>query len=115
MRILYFAAVAEKVGETQENISLPPEVRDVRGLLTWLRGRGADWEKALAEGRVIGFVIGEDAEMAERRFYAAFAERTPERAADKTPVEPVYATPVRRGPPSSSDVIGLFPEPGAKR
>lgn len=52
MRILYFAAVAEKVGETQENIPLPPEVRDVRGLLVWLRGRGADWEKALAEGRV---------------------------------------------------------------
>ncbi len=52
MRILYFATVAEKVGETQENIPLPPEVRDVRGLLTWLRGRGVEWEQALAEGRV---------------------------------------------------------------
>ena len=26
-----------------------------------------------------------------------------------------YSTPVRRGPPSPSDVIGLFPEPGAQR
>ena len=52
MRILYFATVAEKVGETQENIPLPPEIHDVRGLLAWLRRRGADWEQALAEGRV---------------------------------------------------------------
>ena len=29
------------------------------------------------------------------------------------PAEPHYAAPVRRGPPSGSDVIGLFPEPGA--
>lgn len=60
----------------------------------------------------LGFVVGEDAEMAERRFYAAWAERTPERAADKPPTESGYATPVRRGPPQPSDVIGLFPEPG---
>jgi molybdopterin synthase sulfur carrier subunit len=52
MRILYFAKVAEKVGETQETVTLPPEVRDVRGLLAWLRGRGADWDKALADDRV---------------------------------------------------------------
>ncbi len=63
----------------------------------------------------LGFVVGEDAEMAERRFYAAWAERTPERAADKPAMEPGYTAPVRRGPPSPSDVIGLFPEPGAPR
>lgn len=63
----------------------------------------------------LGFVIGEDAEMAERRFYAAWAERMPVRAADKPQTEPSYATPVRRGPPQPSDVIGLFPEPGAPR
>ncbi len=61
----------------------------------------------------LGFVVGEDAEMAERRFYAAWAERTPERAADKPAMESGYTPPVRRGPPSPSDVIGLFPEPGA--
>jgi hypothetical protein len=60
----------------------------------------------------LGFVVGEDAEMAERRFYAAWAERAPERAADKLPMEPGYTAPVRRGAPSPSDVIGLFPEPG---
>lgn len=52
MRILYFAKVAEQVGETQETVALPPQVVDVRGLLAWLRSRGGHWERALADGRV---------------------------------------------------------------
>ena len=45
--------------------------------------------------------------MAERRFYAEWAKRA---VPVKLP-EPKYATPVWRGAPSPSDVIGLFPEP----
>ena len=63
----------------------------------------------------LGFVIGEDSEMAERRFYAEWAKRAAVPAASVAPPEPKYATPVLRGPPSPSDVIGLFPEPGAPR
>jgi hypothetical protein len=68
--------------------------------------------------KTVGFVIGEDAEMAERRFFAAWAERaaeTPEvpaAASTSAPPKPVYTAPMRRGPPSGNDVIGLFPEPG---
>jgi hypothetical protein len=64
--------------------------------------------------KTLGFVIGENAELAERHFYAAWAKRA-EPPASFTPPEPQYATPVRRGPPSPTDVIGLFPEPGLKR
>jgi hypothetical protein len=65
---------------------------------------------------MLGFVIGEDAEMAERRFFGEWGKR----AAGALPnppasPEPRYSTPMRRGPPSPSDVIGLFPEPGAQR
>jgi hypothetical protein len=69
-----------------------------------LEGRG--W-------KTLGFVVGDDAEAAERRFYAEWAKRANETAPPAAPPEPKYATPVRRGPPSGSDVIGLFPEPGA--
>ena len=62
--------------------------------------------------KCLGFVVGEDSEMAERRFYAELAKRVD---APVAPPEPKYATPVWRGPPSPSDVIGLFPEPGAPR
>ena len=63
---------------------------------------------------MLGFVIGEDTEAAEQRFFAEWAKR-----ADKVPAtpstgpEPRYAVPLRRGTPSPSDVIGLFPEPGS--
>jgi hypothetical protein len=62
----------------------------------------------------LGFVVAEDAEMAERRFFAKWQNRSPD--VPSVPVtEPKYSTPVRRGPPSPSDVIGLFPEPGGQR
>jgi len=58
----------------------------------------------------LGFVVGEDAETAERRFFVEWQKRTANMS-PPPPVEPKYSTPVRRGPPSPSDVIGLFPEP----
>ena len=72
------------------------------------------WTLARHGWKTLGFVIGEDQEIAERRFYAAWAERAHDRPAPP-PAEPHYATPVWRGPPSGNDVIGLFPEPGAPR
>ncbi len=64
----------------------------------------------------LGFVVGEDAEMAERRFFAEWAQRTADTAVTPQALSaPGYSTPVRRGPPTPSDVIGLFPEPGGQR
>jgi hypothetical protein len=67
--------------------------------------------------RMLGFVVGEDVEMAERRFFAEWAKESNTRAsappAPPAAQEPRYAAPVRRGTPS--DVIGLFPEPGSGR
>lgn len=68
---------------------------------------------------MLGFVVGEDVEMAERRFFAEWARQSNTRAsvppAPAAAPEPRYAAPVRRGTPSPSDVIGLFPEPGGGR
>ena len=62
----------------------------------------------------LGLVVAEDAEMAERRFFAEWQKHAAD--APSVPVsEPRYSAPVRRGPPSPSDVIGLFPEPGGQR
>jgi Protein of unknown function (DUF2628) len=69
------------------------------------------WTLTRRGWKTLGFVIGEDAEIAERRFYAEWAKRAGD--APAAPPEPRYTTPVRRGPPSGNDVIGLFPEPRA--
>jgi hypothetical protein len=76
------------------------------------------WRWTLTRRRwsALGFVVGEDAEMAEQRFFASWAKPAVELSASRpTPPAPGYSTPVRRGPPSPSDVIGLFPEPGGQR
>ena len=63
----------------------------------------------------LGFVVGEDRDVAERRFFTHWAARG--QSAAQPPLEPVVtrAPPVRRGPPTGRDVIGLFPEPGQNR
>jgi hypothetical protein len=62
----------------------------------------------------LGFVVAEDAETAERRFFAKWQKRSAD-GPSVSATEPKYSTPVQRGPPSPSDVIGLFPEPGGQR
>jgi hypothetical protein len=64
----------------------------------------------------LGVVSGDDLEDAERRFFDAWLQRTNSTAGGpRAPAAgPASAVPVRRGP-SGSDVIGLFPEPGARR
>ena len=62
----------------------------------------------------LGFVVAEDAETAERRFFAEWQKRATD-APSAPATEPKYSALVRRGPPSPSDVIGLFPEPGGQR
>ena len=64
----------------------------------------------------LGVVSGDDIEDAERRFFDAWLQRT-----NSTPGVPraptpgsASAAPIWRGP-SGSAVIGLFPEPGARR
>ena len=70
------------------------------------------WTLARRGWRTLGFVVGDDEENAERRFFAAWTSRAATPPAPRPAAEPNYATPVRRGQPSGSDVIGLFPEPG---
>jgi hypothetical protein len=67
--------------------------------------------------RNVGIVVGDDVESAEHRFFDAWANRT---LAERPSVDgvprassPAMAVPMARRP--SSEVIGLFPQPGAPR
>ena len=40
MKLLYFAWLRARIGHAEEELTLPPEVRDVGGLLRWLQTRG---------------------------------------------------------------------------
>jgi hypothetical protein len=74
------------------------------------------WTLARRKWQTLGFVVGEDAEMAERRFFAEWAKKHSEGDEQPTTTPPpqTYSAPLWRGPPAPSDVIGLFPEPGGQ-
>jgi hypothetical protein len=74
------------------------------------------WKLTRRGWKMLGFVVGEDAETAERRFFAEWSQAANERAiAPPAAPEPPSAMPGWRAPPPPSDVIGLFPEPGSGR
>ena len=53
MKILYFAWVREKVGLAEETVELPAQVATVADLIGWLKSRGAEYENAFAQAKVI--------------------------------------------------------------
>ncbi len=103
------------------SLEAPSGVNVIAGLIIALLiglEASAIWRRKLAwkKWRTLGFVVGDDAETAERRFYAEWVKRASETPAiPAPPPEPQYAAPLRHGLPSPSDVVGLFPEPGGGR
>ena len=53
MRFKYFAWVRERIGRPEEEIEVPPAVTTVGDLIDWLKRRGPEYERALAEPSVI--------------------------------------------------------------
>ena len=51
LRVLYFAALRERLGSAGEAIEFPGEVETCGDAAAWLRARGGVWAEALAEGR----------------------------------------------------------------
>ena len=57
MKVLYFAWVRERIGVTEEDVTLPDSVATVDDLVTWLKGRGPEYEYALSEPSVIRVAV----------------------------------------------------------
>lgn len=57
MKLLYFAWVRERIGVTEEEVTLPDDVATVGDLVTWLRGRGPEYEHALSEPSAIRVAV----------------------------------------------------------
>jgi hypothetical protein len=69
------------------------------------------WTLSRRGWRNIGVVVGDDRESAERRFFDAWVSDERGRAVPKAAAGPA-PSPVQR---RDADVLGLFPEPGARR
>jgi molybdopterin synthase sulfur carrier subunit len=53
VKILYFAWVRERIGKSEEELELPPEVVTVAELMQWLADRGDEYAHAFANPRII--------------------------------------------------------------
>ena len=53
MKVLYFAWVRERLGRSQEEIAVPPELVTIRDLVAWLRDRDEGGRLAFADLKVI--------------------------------------------------------------
>ena len=59
MKLLYFAWLRERIGVGQEEVTLPPGVQDVAGLLDWLRQRGANYAQALSNTKAVRVAVNQ--------------------------------------------------------
>ena len=51
LRVLYFAALRERVGRNEETVNAPEGVASVAQLRKWLAQRGEPWQEAFAQTR----------------------------------------------------------------
>ena len=58
--ILYFAWLRERVGASEERLTLPAGVRTVADLITWLAERGAGHASAFANRRTVRCAVNQD-------------------------------------------------------
>jgi sulfur-carrier protein len=60
VRVLYFAWLRARIGCAEEELPLPDGVRDVAGLLEWLRARGPRYAEALCDLSVVRVAVNHD-------------------------------------------------------
>jgi len=60
VRLLYFAWLRARIGHAEEDLALPPEVRDVAGLLAWLRAREGRYGEALRDLSVVRVAVNQE-------------------------------------------------------
>jgi sulfur-carrier protein len=78
MEILYYGSLRDAIGRDREEIEPPSHVLTVEDLLAWLRGRGAPYVAAMADGAGIRAAVGgEWLEAQDSLFGAVEAALTP--------------------------------------
>ena len=60
MKILYFAWLRERTGVDAEDVAVPQDVRDVAGLIDWLKARGPGYADALQDLSAIRVAVNQE-------------------------------------------------------
>lgn len=60
MKLFYFAWLRARIGRGEEELALPPQVRDVAALLIYLQSRGGTYAEALSDLSVVRVAVNQD-------------------------------------------------------
>ena len=60
MKLIYLAWLRARIGCAEEEIDLPPGVKDVAGLLDWLRSRGSGYAEAVRDLSVVRVAVNQN-------------------------------------------------------
>jgi sulfur-carrier protein len=60
VKLLYFAWLRARIGCAEEELELAPEIKNVAGLLEWLRSRGGGYTEALQDLSVVRVAVNQD-------------------------------------------------------
>ncbi len=60
MKILYFAWLRQRTGLGAETVEPPADVRDVAGLIDWLKTRGPNYAEALRDTSALRIAVNQE-------------------------------------------------------
>jgi molybdopterin synthase sulfur carrier subunit len=60
VKLLFFAALREQLGRSQEDVELPKEIDSVEKLRKFLRARGGAFEKVFAEKALVRGAVNQE-------------------------------------------------------
>ncbi|MDE8343414.1 MAG: molybdopterin converting factor subunit 1 [Acidocella sp.] len=60
MKLLYFAWLREKIGVSEEDVTLPANLLSVADLVGWLKARGPGYEAAFAQANLVRCAIDQE-------------------------------------------------------
>ena len=60
MKLLYFAWVRQKIGRSEEELALPPDVTTVASLMEFLRRRGPGYEAAFQNSALLRCAVNQE-------------------------------------------------------
>ncbi len=60
IKLLYFATLRERIGMAEESLPMPAEITTVDALLGWLRQRGPEYQRALADPAMVRVAVNQD-------------------------------------------------------
>ena len=59
MKLLYFAWVRQRIGRSEEDMAVPPSVKDVAALIAFLRAKGPGYEAAFRDPKLIRAAVNQ--------------------------------------------------------